>query len=449
MGKYFGTDGFRGEANVDLNVIHAVKIGRFLSYYFGGGDSPARIVIGKDTRLSGYMFEYGLVAGLMAGGAETYLLHVATTPCVAYVTKKNHFDCGIVISASHNPYYDNGIKIINSQGQKISSALEDRIEEYIDDTQDPLPFATRDKIGKTIDLTGDRDDYLKFLRTVPTCDYSGLRIAVDCSNGAASAIVPKVFEGLGAEVSFLFNKPDGTNINRGCGSTHTQALQDYVAGNHLDAGFAYDGDADRCFAVDQNGRLINGDQILYLCGRYLQEKGRLKGNAVAATKISNIGLRLSLEQLGIDLAETDVGDKYVAKCMRNHGYVLGGEQTGHIIFGEYEDTGDGILTSLMLLNVLAEKRKPFAELLEPLRIYPQLSKNVPVSDKKMAREDPDLNRTKEIIEKELKGTGRVIIRESGTEPVLRLMVEAPSDNLCGEMMNRLTEVLYAKGYIDQ
>ena len=448
MGKYFGTDGFRGEANVGLNVTHAYKIGRFLGYYYGQQQKKeARIVIGKDTRLSGYMFEYALVSGLMASGAKTYLLHVAPTPCVSFNVIQQGYDCGIMISASHNPYYDNGIKIMDEKGHKISAELEQMLEDYMDAEEDTLPYATKNTIGKTIDFAIGRGHYLKHLQSLKTHPYNGLRIGIDCANGAASTLAKPLFEQLGAEVFVIHNKPNGTNINRNCGSTHTKVLQSFVVDNGLDAGFAYDGDADRCFAVDNNGRLVNGDLILYLCGTYMKEKGTLKNDTVVATMISNIGLGMALKEHGIHLVQTDVGDKYVSECMVANNYCLGGEQTGHIIYGDYTSTGDGLLTSLMIMNILADKGKPFDELLSGICIYPQLSINVPVTDKKLAHSDIDLIKTVQGIEASLGNDGRVIVRESGTEPLLRLMVEAKNDSICQDCINQLMNVLTAKGYV--
>lgn len=446
MGKYFGTDGFRGEANVQLNVTHAYKIGRYLGYYFGK-ERPAQIAIGKDTRLSGYMFEYALVSGLMASGAKTYLLHVAPTPCVSFNVRNQQFDCGIMISASHNPYYDNGIKIIDGDGHKIPAHIEDAIEAYIDEPEDTLPFATKQGIGKTIDFAVGRSHYMNYLKSIPPTDFSGIRVGIDCANGAASALAKPLFEQLGAEVFVIHNKPNGTNINKNCGSTSTKSLQDFVVDNGLDVGFAYDGDADRCFAVDNTGRLVNGDLILYLLGTYFKEQGTLANNTVVATIISNIGLRLALSEHGIHLAQTDVGDKYVSECMVQNHYNLGGEQTGHIIVGDYAQTGDGILTSLIIMEILKSKKEPFADLLSGIQIFPQLSVNVPVTDKKLAHNDPDVLKAADLISEELGSEGRVMVRESGTEPVLRLMVEGKNDIICQKHIDHLMAVLSAKGYV--
>lgn len=447
MGKYFGTDGFRGEANVNLKVTHAYRIGRYLGYYFGQ-NHQARILIGKDTRISGYMFEYALVSGLMASGAKTYLLHVAPTPCVSFNIINGGFDCGIMISASHNPYYDNGIKIMDHNGHKISAELEEKLEEYIDSPEDDLPFALKNNVGKTIDFAIGRSHYIKHLASLIPGSFEGLRIGIDCANGASSSLAKPLLEQLGAKVYAIYNKPNGTNINKNCGSTHTEALQQFVKDNGLDAGFAYDGDADRCFAADDNGRLVNGDLILYVCGMFLHNEGTLRHDTVVSTLISNIGLSLAFAKHGIKLVQTDVGDKYVSECMTKNDYSLGGEQTGHIIFGDYAQTGDGILTSLILLKILATVKQPFHELLNDIQIYPQLNVNVPVSDKKKAHKDPDFQAAIQSIAQALGEEGRVIVRESGTEPLLRLMVEAKNDSICQNYVNQLMNVLTAKGYTE-
>jgi phosphoglucosamine mutase len=446
MGRYFGTDGFRGEANVSLNVNHAFKIGRYLGFYYGK-EHPAKIVIGKDTRLSGYMFEYALVSGLMASGAKTYLLHVAPTPCVSYNILKEGMDCGIMISASHNPYYDNGIKIMDGSGHKISASLEALLEDYLDEPGDTLPYATRNAIGKTIDFAIGRNHYLDMLAELPKHSFAGLRIAIDCSNGASSAMAKPLFERLGATVLVIHNKPNGTNINKNCGSTHTQDLQQFVQDNHLDAGFAFDGDADRCFAVDHTGRLVNGDLILYLCGTYMKRQKTLRNDTVVATMISNIGLQRALAEQGIKLVQTDVGDKYVAECMLANDYCLGGEQTGHIIFSDYAQTGDGLLTALLIADIMADTKQSLSDLLSGIRIYPQLSVNVPVTDKVAAYNDSNLQETVSLITEELGNEGRVLVRVSGTEPLLRLMVEAKNDTICQKHIDHIMAVLTAKGYV--
>ncbi|MCR4716818.1 MAG: phosphoglucosamine mutase [Lachnospiraceae bacterium] len=445
MGRYFGTDGFRGEANVDLNVNHAYKIGRYLGYYFGK-ERPAKVVIAKDTRLSGYMFEYALVSGLMASGAMTYLLHVSPTPSVSYTVARGHFDCGIMISASHNPFYDNGIKIIDSEGSKLSPEIENKIEEYFDEMVDSLPFATKDKIGKTIDYEAGRTRYVRYLGSLPECRFDGMKIALDCGNGAASALAKPLFDRLGAETYVIHNQPNGMNINLNCGSTNLSDLSEYVVNNGFDVGFAYDGDADRCFAVDENGNKIDGDMIMYMAARFLKSKGKLTNNTVVATVTSNLGLNLALKDNDINLIQTDVGDRNVALEMFNNGYAIGGEQSGHIIFGEYAKTGDGLMTSLMIADIMRQEDKALSELVSGISIYPQLTVNVPVSDKKAAHNEPELLAEEQKILKEMNGKGRIYLRESGTEPVLRIMVEALTDELCHSYANRLKDILINKGY---
>lgn len=445
MGRYFGTDGFRGEANVDLNVNHAYKIGRYLGYYFGK-DKPAKVVIAKDTRLSGYMFEYALVSGLMASGAKTYLLHVSPTPSVSYTVAKGHFDCGIMISASHNPFYDNGIKIIDSNGNKLSPEIENMIEDYFDEPYDSLPFATKNKIGKTIDYETGRTKYIRYLASLPESRFDGMKIALDCGNGAASALAKPLFDRLGAETYVIHNQPNGMNINLNCGSTNLSDLKEYVVNNGFDVGFAYDGDADRCFAVDENGNTINGDMIMYISALFLKSRGKLNGNTVVATVTSNLGLNLALEANDINLIQTDVGDRNVAKEMFDNGYAIGGEQSGHIIFGEYAKTGDGLMTSLMIADIMCREDKSLSELTKGINIYPQLTVNVTVKDKKAAHNEPELLKEEQAILKEMNGDGRIYLRESGTEPYLRIMVEAKTDELCHIYANRLKDTLVRTGH---
>ena len=378
--KYFGTDGFRGEANVDLNVVHAYKVGRFLGWYYGQ-EHKARIVIGKDTRRSSYMFEDALASGLTASGADVYLLHVTPTPSVSYVVRTEQFDCGIMISASHNPYYDNGLKVINGGGHKLEAEIEEKIEAYIDSEKDTIPFATREKIGRTVDYAIGRHRYIGYLMSLATRSFKNINVGLDCANGSSYSVAKGVFDALGAKTYAIGMEPDGTNINDGCGSTHIENLQAYVKENHLDVGFAYDGDADRCIAVDDKGEIIDGDAIMYLCGCYLKEKGELNNNTIVTTVMSNLGLYKALDQKGIAYEKTAVGDKYVNANMMENGHSLGGEQSGHIIFSKYAVTGDGVLTSLMLMEVMLEKKAKLSELRKELKIYPQLLKNVRVADK--------------------------------------------------------------------
>lgn len=446
MGKYFGTDGFRGEANVNLTVEHAFKIGRYLGWHFGQG-KKARVVIGKDTRRSSYMFEDALSAGLTASGADVYLLHVTTTPSVSYVTRTEGFDCGIMISASHNIFYDNGIKLINSKGHKMEAEVEDNIEAYIDGETGEIPYAHREEIGRTVDYAAGRNRYIGHLIAMATRSFKDKKIGLDCSNGSASSIAKSVFDALGAKTYVINSEPDGTNINRECGSTHIHVLQTYVKENNLDVGFAYDGDADRCLAVDEYGNLIDGDLILYICGKYLKEQGRLNDDTIVTTIMSNLGLYKACDKVGIKYEKTAVGDKYVYENMLQNNYSLGGEQSGHIIFSKYATTGDGILTSLLLMEVMLEKKQTLAKLAEEVIIYPQLLKNVKVVDKKTARENPAVQTAIAKVTEALGDDGRILVRESGTEPVLRVMVEASSDELCLQYVDEVISVIRGQGLI--
>ena len=442
MGKYFGTDGFRGEANVNLTVEHAFKVGRFLGWYFGK-DHKAQIVIGKDTR-SSYMFEYSLVAGLTASGADVFLLHVTTTPSVSYVVRTENFDCGIMISASHNPFYDNGIKIINGNGQKMEASVEAQIEAYIDGEIPELPLAKRENIGRTVDFSAGRNRYIGYLISIPTRAFKNVRVGLDCANGSASAIAKSVFDALGAKTYVIHNEPDGTNINTNCGSTHIEELKKFVKEKQLDVGFAYDGDADRCIAVDDQGNEVNGDLIMYVCGKYMKEQGQLNNNTVVTTVMSNLGLYKALEREGIAYEQTAVGDKYVCENMMANGHSIGGEQSGHIIFSKHATTGDGILTSLKLMEVIIEKKVPLSTLIREVKIYPQVLKNVRVHDKKEARENPKVKEAIGKAEAALGSDGRILVRESGTEPLIRVMVEAPTDQICEEYVQQIVDVMEAE-----
>mgnify|MGYP000435756656 CR=1 FL=1 len=443
--KYFGTDGFRGEANVNLNVVHAYKVGRFLGWYYGR-EHKARIIIGKDTRRSSYMFEDALSSGLTASGADVYLLHVTPTPSVSYVVRTEDFDCGIMISASHNPYYDNGLKVINGKGHKLEAEIEEKIEAYIDSPEDTIPMATRENIGCTVDYAIGRHRYIGYLMSLATRSFKNIRVGLDCANGSSYSVAKGVFDALGAKTYAIGMEPNGININDGCGSTHIENLQKFVKENNLDVGFAYDGDADRCLAVDDKGEVIDGDAILYLCGCYLKEKGELNNNTIVTTVMSNLGLYKALERAGIAYEQTAVGDKYVNANMMENGHSLGGEQSGHIIFSKYAVTGDGVLTSLMLMEVMLEKKAKLSELRKDLKVYPQLLKNVRVADKPAAREDKDVQAAVKKVADELGDEGRILLRESGTEPVIRVMVEASSDELCKKYVDEVVDVLYAKGH---
>ncbi|MBR3630807.1 MAG: phosphoglucosamine mutase, partial [Oscillospiraceae bacterium] len=432
MSKYFGTDGFRGEANVNLTADHAYKVGRFLGWYYGeqrrqkGDHSPARIVIGKDTRRSSYMFEYALVGGLTASGADAYLLHVTPTPSVAYVTRVDHFDCGIMISASHNPYNDNGIKLINCDGEKMDDTTIDLVEAYLDGTLEAfgqkwpeIPFATGEQIGCTVDYVSGRNRYVGYMIAHGMYSFRGKKVALDCANGASWNVAKAVFDALGAETLVINAQPNGVNINNDAGSTHIGGLQKFVVEHGCDVGFAYDGDADRCLCVDETGAVLTGDHILYIYGSYLKEKGELLNNTVVTTIMSNFGLYRAFDELGIGYAKTAVGDKYVYEYMSRNNCLIGGEESGHIIFSKYATTGDGLLTSLMMMEVMMAKKKKMSELAAPLKIYPQVLVNVRVHDKKTAREDEDVQKAVAAAEQALGTSGRILVRESGTEPVIR------------------------------
>ena len=459
MGKYFGTDGFRGEANVNLTAEHAFKVGRFLGWYYTqlkrrkGSDEPARIVIGKDTRRSSYMFEYSLVGGLVASGADAYLLHVTTTPSVAFVCRTEDFDCGIMISASHNPYYDNGIKLINGFGEKMDEQVISLVEAYLDGhleafgkRWEELPLAHRDQIGRTVDHIAGRNRYIGYLIGLGMYSFKGLKIGLDCANGAAWNIAKNVFDAMGAKTYVINAEPDGYNINTNAGSTHIEVMQRFVVENGLDVGFAYDGDADRCLCVDEKGNVITGDHILYIYGKYLKERGTLASNTVVTTVMSNFGLYKAFDELGINYAKTAVGDKYVYEYMVANGCRLGGEQSGHIIFSKYASTGDGILTSLKIMEAMLAKKKTLSQLCEGLTIYPQVMKNITVKDKAAAQNDPDVQAAVQAAAAELGDTGRILVRESGTEPKIRVMVEAESMETCERLTSAVADVIRRNGH---
>ncbi len=449
MGKYFGTDGFRGEANNVLTVEHAYKVGRFLGWYYGAKTGhKCRVVIGKDTRRSSYMFEYSLVAGLTASGADACLLHVTTTPSVSYVVRTEDFDCGIMISASHNPYYDNGIKVLNGRGEKLEDFVTEQIEDYIDGKSGEIPLAVKEQIGRASDYSQGRNRYIGYLISLAVRSFKNKKVGLDCANGSAFSIAKSVFDALGAKTYVINNEPDGTNINRDCGSTHIEVLQKFVVDNGLDVGFAYDGDADRCIAVDENGRVVDGDLILYTCGLYMKERGILDTNTVVTTVMSNIGLYKAFDIAGIRYEKTDVGDRFVYENMVNNGHRLGGEQSGHIIFSKYASTGDGILTSLKLMEVMLEKKEPLGKLISPVEIYPQLLKNIRVKDKPAARADQDVQAAVAKVEKALGNDGRILVRESGTEPVIRVMVEARTKELCETYVSQVIDVIKEKGHAE-
>ena len=444
MGKYFGTDGFRGEANKGLTADHAYKIGRFLGWYYSQNGKKAKIVIGKDTRRSSYMFEYSLVGGIVASGADAYLMHVTTTPSVAYIERVDEFDCGIMISASHNPYYDNGIKLINGKGEKMDEATIAEVEKYLDGEME-IPFAERENIGCTVDYVSGRNRYVGYLISLGVYSFRGIKVALDCANGSSWNIAKSVFDALGAKTLVINNQPDGLNINMNAGSTHIEGLQKFVVENGCDVGFAYDGDADRCLCVDEKGNVITGDHILYIYGRYMKDRDKLVGNKVVTTVMSNFGLYKAFDELGIGYEKTKVGDKYVYENMKENGYNIGGEQSGHIIFSKYASTGDGILTSLKMMQVMIGRKKKMSELSEGLVMYPQVLENVRVSDKKAAQDDAEVRAAIKEVEKTLGDNGRILVRESGTEPVVRVMVEAETTEICQEMVNKVVEVMKSKG----
>ena len=447
MGKYFGTDGFRGEANKNLTFEHAIKIGRFLGWYFGANmGKKAKVVIGKDTRRSSYMFEYALCTGLMASGADAYIMHVTTTPSVAYITRIDNFDCGIMISASHNPFYDNGIKLLNSKGEKMEEETLLKVEEYIDGKIE-IPVAHREEIGRTVDYVAGRNRYIGYLISMSKYSFKNVKVGLDVSNGAAWQIAKGVFDALGAKTFVINDSPDGYNINTDCGSTHIEHLQKFVVDNGLDVGFAYDGDADRCLAVDEKGNVVTGDHIIYMYGLYMKERGKLLNNKVVATIMSNFGLFKALDKAGIEYDKTSVGDKYVYENMVQTGNRIGGEESGHIIFSKYATTGDGILTSLKLMEVMLAKEKPMSELAAPMVMYPQVLKNVRVKSKPDAKNDPDVQAEVQKVADALGDSGRILLRESGTEPVIRVMVEADSNATCEKYVDQVIDVIRAKGHI--
>jgi len=449
MGKYFGTDGFRGKAGVDLTAEHAFKTGRFLGWYYGNRtrEGDARIVIGKDTRRSSYMYENALAAGIASSGADAYLLHVTTTPCVSFITRTENFDCGVMISASHNPYYDNGIKLMNGVGEKMDDEMQEELERYIDGECDPIPWATEDKIGKTIDFYSGRNRYIGYLTGLATRSFAKHKVGLDCANGSAWMIGRAVFDALGAKTYVINDQPDGVNINTNCGSTHIEGLQQYVREHHLDVGFAFDGDADRCLAVDERGNVVNGDQIMYICAKYLKERGQLTNNTLVTTVMSNFGLYKALDQADIAYEKTAVGDRFVYENMKANDHILGGEQSGHIIFRKYAHTGDGLITAVMLMGVMIETQLPLSVLASSVTMYPQVLKNVRVDDKDGTLADPAVIAAVEQCTVDLGSNGRVLLRKSGTEPVLRVMAEAGTHEDCEKNVDAIIAAMEQSGHL--
>ncbi len=453
MGKYFGTDGFRGEAGVTLTSEHAYKIGRFLGWYYAqGGTHKVRAVIGKDTRRSSYMFEYAIVAGLTSSGADAYMLHVTTTPSVSYAVAGDDFDCGIMISASHNPYTDNGIKLVNRKGEKIDDNTIEKIELYLDGrleelgiTTPDIPYATGAALGEIVDYAAGRNRYIGYLISLSRHSFRQFRVGLDCANGSSWMIAKNVFDALGARTYTINASPDGLNINRQAGSTHINALVSHVKENHLDIGFAFDGDADRCIAVDEKGQVVNGDHILYILAKELKKRGELVNNTVVTTVMSNLGLYRALRDAGIRYEQTTVGDRYVYENMQQTCNCIGGEQSGHIILSKYATTGDGILTAIKLMEAVIDAKLPLSKLAEPVQMLPQVTKNIRVSDKAAVRNDSAVQASVEAVRERLGDTGRILLRESGTEPVVRVMVEAPTEEICEELVNEVAAQIYARG----
>ncbi len=451
MGKYFGTDGFRGEANVDLTAMHAFKIGMFIGWYYGANpemhhpaDYRAKIVVGKDTRRSSYMYEDALSAGIAAAGADCYLLHVTSTPSVAYVARTEGFDCGVMISASHNPFTDNGIKLINGDGEKMMDEILDKVEAYLDGDWE-VPLATGANVGSVIDHAAGRNRYVGYLISLATCSFKGYKVGLDPSNGSTWQIAKNVFDALGAETHVINNQPDGLNINKNCGSTHIEGLCKFVKENELDIGFAFDGDADRCLAVDEYGNEVNGDQIMYMCSKYMKETGELGNSKVVTTIMSNFGLYKALDELGIGYEKTAVGDRYVYENMAENGHLIGGEQSGHIIFKKYATTGDGVLTAIQVMQTMVKQKSSLAKLVEGVTMYPQVLKNVIVTDKDETMEDETVKASVEAAAAKLGDTGRVLLRKSGTEPVLRVMSEAQTMEAAEEAVDSMIAAVKKAG----
>ena len=461
--KYFGTDGFRGEANMNLTSYQAYKVGRFLGWYysqpFSGvgriGVKP-KIVIGKDTRRSSYMLEYSIVAGITASGADAFMLHVTTTPSVSYVTRQDEFDCGIMITASHNAFYDNGIKVINRYGEKLDDRTTALIEAYLDGdmkalgiNDKDLPFATKENIGSIIDYASGRNRYIAYLISLASHSYKHLKIGLDCANGASWMIANAVFSALGAKTEVIGVEPNGLNINKDCGSTHIEKLCALVKEKHLDLGFAFDGDADRCIAVDENGEVVDGDKMLFILGKRLKRRGILNKDTIVSTIMSNSGFVASLEKAGMKTVQTSVGDRFVYECMQDKDYTLGGEQSGHIIMKKYATTGDGLLTAIMLTEEVCDTKLSLAKLTQEVQLFPQYLKNIRVKSKPAVMADDEVRKITKEVEEEINGRGRVLIRQSGTEPVIRIMIECENEKKCVEFAERIAKVIKERGHYEE
>lgn len=445
MGKYFGTDGVRGVANKELTPELAFKLGRFGGYVLTKETKNPKIVIGRDTRISGHMLEGALVAGLLSIGAEVMRLGVISTPGVAYLTKALGANAGVMISASHNPVEDNGIKFFGSNGFKLLDEQEEEIENLLiksETESDSLPRPKGADIGQVNDYFEGGQKYLAFLKQTIQDDLSGLHVAIDCAHGSATPLAAQLFADLDVDqITTMGASPNGVNINDNVGSTHPEALAELVVEKGAHIGLAFDGDADRLIAVDEKGNIVDGDQIMYICANYLKEKGRLKHNTLVTTVMSNLGLYKALEEKGINTRQTAVGDRYVMEEMRKGDYNLGGEQSGHIIFLDYATTGDGLLTAVQLCHILKETNKPLSELASEMEKFPQKLVNIPVEDKHAVKDNEVVQKEIEAVEKEMDGEGRVLVRPSGTEPLVRVMVEAPTEELCEAYVNRIAEVI--------
>lgn len=447
MGKYFGTDGFRGEANVSLTADHAFKIGKFIGYYYKMKNENCKIVIGKDTRRSSYMFEYAIAAGITSTGADAYLLHVTSTPSISYVVRTEQFDLGVMISASHNVYSDNGIKLFNKKGEKLEEDVTNLIEDYLDGKIKEIPYATKTNIGRTVDYFAGRNRYIGYLISIPMNSFKGKKVALDLANGSAFQIAKGVYDALGAETYVINNNPNGSNINDNAGSTHIDSLRKYVVENNMDIGFAYDGDADRCIAVDEHGNVVDGDKIMYICAKALKDDGKLKKDTVVTTVMSNLGLYKAFDKVGIKYEKTDVGDKNVQTCIAKNDYSLGGEQSGHIIFSKHANTGDGVLTSLKLMDVIITKKSSLAEMAKEVETYPQVLKNVKVNDKMKCMADEDILKVAKDVEEKLGSEGRLLLRASGTENLVRIMIEAKDKEVCDKYIKIIEDEILKKGYV--